>query len=299
MTTSSDIRNQALRDAAQMVRDCLATFKSNNPSTDAEFFLSKVEASILAMQEPASEPRNTACIVNPVMSNVCSRGTKSCIIDHTWEPASEPAPAETYPEGVTMADHIAHDMRAGRFPNRTTIEQFLIERAASEPAPASAPSELRDVALGDTYLEAGADLHTSGINVGKHGNRIQCYGRKPEDAEALRDEVWRALTAPASAPSCCGALEGLKLSFISGAIWMRDNPAKTAEAWIEKAASESAAAIRARAQPCQCGELREALERIAASNVRDFSTLHPDNCALVARQALAALSTGPRSEDGK
>ena len=80
-------------------------------------------------------------------------------------------------------------------------------KAASEPAPASAPSELRDLALGDTYLEAGADLHTSGINVGKHGNRIQCYGRKPEDAEALRDEVWRALTAPASAPSCCGALE--------------------------------------------------------------------------------------------
>lgn len=35
-----------------------------------------------------------------------------------------------YPESVTQLDHIAHDMKAGRFPEQSSIEQFLAERAA-------------------------------------------------------------------------------------------------------------------------------------------------------------------------
>ncbi len=32
-----------------------------------------------------------------------------------------------YPDTLTMADHIAHDMRAGRFPSRSSIETFMAE----------------------------------------------------------------------------------------------------------------------------------------------------------------------------
>lgn len=41
---------------------------------------------------------------------------------------SEPATTEAYPEGITERDHIAHDMRAGRFPNRSDVATFLAER---------------------------------------------------------------------------------------------------------------------------------------------------------------------------
>ena len=34
-----------------------------------------------------------------------------------------------YPDGLTERDHIAHDMRAGRFPQRSSIETFTRERA--------------------------------------------------------------------------------------------------------------------------------------------------------------------------
>ncbi len=45
---------------------------------------------------------------------------------------SAPAPAqESYPNGVTSADHIAHDIRMGRFPNRSTTGVFLAERAST------------------------------------------------------------------------------------------------------------------------------------------------------------------------
>lgn len=39
-----------------------------------------------------------------------------------------------YPEGVTMADHIAHDMTVGRFPEQSDIGTFLAERAAGKAA---------------------------------------------------------------------------------------------------------------------------------------------------------------------
>lgn len=35
-----------------------------------------------------------------------------------------------YPDGVTETHHIAHDMRVGRFPARSTVEEFLRERGA-------------------------------------------------------------------------------------------------------------------------------------------------------------------------
>lgn len=33
-----------------------------------------------------------------------------------------------YPAGVTMHDHIAHDIRVGRFPKRSSVDVFLAER---------------------------------------------------------------------------------------------------------------------------------------------------------------------------
>jgi hypothetical protein len=32
-----------------------------------------------------------------------------------------------YPQGLTVSHHIAHDMKAGRFPSRSSVEVFLAE----------------------------------------------------------------------------------------------------------------------------------------------------------------------------
>lgn len=32
-----------------------------------------------------------------------------------------------YPVGLTVSHHIAHDMKAGRFPNRSSVDVFLAE----------------------------------------------------------------------------------------------------------------------------------------------------------------------------
>ena len=48
------------------------------------------------------------------------------------------SPAVAYPDGVTEREHIAHDMRQGRFPQRSSVETFLAERSPSvalEPCP--------------------------------------------------------------------------------------------------------------------------------------------------------------------
>lgn len=41
---------------------------------------------------------------------------------------------ESYPDGVTERNHIAHDMRVGRFPKRSSIAEFLAERAPPAPS---------------------------------------------------------------------------------------------------------------------------------------------------------------------
>lgn len=66
------------------------------------------------------------------------RGNVERVVDGMWKEFTPQATAATtalraqapagYPDGVTAQDHIAHDMRMGRFPNRSTLEQFLIER---------------------------------------------------------------------------------------------------------------------------------------------------------------------------
>lgn len=33
-----------------------------------------------------------------------------------------------YPEGLTTCDHLAHDIKQGRFPERSSIDQFICER---------------------------------------------------------------------------------------------------------------------------------------------------------------------------
>jgi hypothetical protein len=38
-------------------------------------------------------------------------------------------PDKSYPEGVTAMDHVNHDMKMGRFPNQSSVETFLKERA--------------------------------------------------------------------------------------------------------------------------------------------------------------------------
>ncbi len=50
-----------------------------------------------------------------------------------------------YPAGVTQRDHIAHDMREGRFPKQSSIPEFLAERVAG--IPASMLAGLRDGSL--------------------------------------------------------------------------------------------------------------------------------------------------------
>lgn len=37
-----------------------------------------------------------------------------------------------YPEGLTTCDHLAHDIKQGRFPERSSISQFICERGARE-----------------------------------------------------------------------------------------------------------------------------------------------------------------------
>ena len=38
-----------------------------------------------------------------------------------------------YPAGITLADHIAHDMRVGRFPERSDVLTFLAEAKDTTP----------------------------------------------------------------------------------------------------------------------------------------------------------------------
>lgn len=61
-------------------------------------------------------------------------------------PPAQPAPAEDYPHGLTSSDHIAHDLKQGRFPKRSTVEQFLSERSflSDHGKPDGAVRPLRD-----------------------------------------------------------------------------------------------------------------------------------------------------------
>ena len=56
--------------------------------------------------------------------------------------------AEAYPSGVTAAEHIAHDMKRGRFPNRSSISHFIAERdpAATHGAPGAGTPDAEAVA---------------------------------------------------------------------------------------------------------------------------------------------------------
>lgn len=40
---------------------------------------------------------------------------------------------------------------------------------------------------GDDYKDA--DLYTAGISIGDHTNAIECYGKTPEIAAAIRDQI--------------------------------------------------------------------------------------------------------------
>lgn len=50
------------------------------------------------------------------------------------------------PEGYSRADHIAHDMRMGRFPEQSTLEAYLSERAALSHPSSLAPTAEQGVA---------------------------------------------------------------------------------------------------------------------------------------------------------
>ena len=78
-----------------------------------------------------------------------------------------------YPEGVTDADHVAHDLRMGRFPEQSSVEQFLREREA--------PDGLRALGVGR--------------DAGNEKALLVCFNRKPSDDEmrALHDLLSRFL----------------------------------------------------------------------------------------------------------
>lgn len=48
---------------------------------------------------------------------------------------------------------------------------------------------------GDTFQEGSDGIYTAGIHVDAWVHRIECYGKTPEEAEALRDRVLAALQA--------------------------------------------------------------------------------------------------------
>ena len=69
-----------------------------------------------------------------------------------------------------------------------------IERALAT-RPVIAPAVGEEIKRGDTYINKGDVYHCSGIDVGDHGNRIECFGSTEQDAELLRDRVLAALAA--------------------------------------------------------------------------------------------------------
>lgn len=60
-----------------------------------------------------------------------------------------------YPAGITGADHIAHDMRMGRFPQASSIETFLAEREAEKPAPMCSADLIAVILDEDARVENG------------------------------------------------------------------------------------------------------------------------------------------------
>jgi hypothetical protein len=79
--------------------------------------------------------------------------------------------------------------REGRQDHGDYVQAFARHRTRYTP-PTDAAEEL---STGDTFKAAGATYVTAGINVDNHYNRIECYGRDEDDAEALRDRILAAL----------------------------------------------------------------------------------------------------------
>ncbi len=78
--------------------------------------------------------------------------------------------------------------------NPTTDEDFMAGATAPEAAIVDEADDVLNEAddvwvKGDTYQRDGADLWTSGIMVGRHGNAIECHGDGQAKADALRDQV--------------------------------------------------------------------------------------------------------------
>ncbi len=126
------------------------------------------------------------------------------------------------------------------------------------------------------------------------------------DAHVAEQEHWETLNsrpasepAAASAPSCCGEDEPTDDMVLAAY--------EATENWgsYEKTRAALKAALRARAQPCQCGELREALEcaRIKLARYREqhgeahIGGVAAEYDATVKLIDRALAATAPRSGD--
>jgi len=69
--------------------------------------------------------------INRRASPSAERTFDQAIRDLEWitaEARAALAGTTEYPEGITASDHIAHDMKMGRFPEQSSVETFLAER---------------------------------------------------------------------------------------------------------------------------------------------------------------------------
>ena len=69
------VKDGAMAERARIVADLRTTFRLNR---NAQEFANDIEAERI----PKPEPRDHVCMVNHASSGICSRGTKSCTVNH-------------------------------------------------------------------------------------------------------------------------------------------------------------------------------------------------------------------------
>ena len=233
---------------------------------------------ILAMQEPASEPaaasapQNWVVRKNGYFYRPNSRGYTASILEagrYTREEAEAHAAASS---GEVTA-HPASDF----------------------PAPAPAPSEWVMVPRQPTeaMITAGHQVMAQAL--------IDSQDRRERQRIGYLAMVE---AAPASAPSCCGAALEKATAALKLIASQNERPSNSPDPAHEHylrtvliALAKKGLEDSARAQPCQCGELREAAERVVKLRVGELPSKGwlPDNDATRLALHELAAATAPRS----
>lgn len=123
---------------------------------------------------------------------------------------------QTYPPGITSADHIAHDMRLRRFPERSPVDVFLAEREIDALRLAVTGPDTRTNA--ETIAALTTTLRTSGMLddpeeagalakfLARHYDIAPC-GQSPKGTHPSRDDVdpfWTKVIGGTYKPSGSG-----------------------------------------------------------------------------------------------